>query len=80
MAELAAAITANPQRAITVDLAQQAITCGNRSYTFAIDPVSRNQLVNGWDDVDLTERYRDRILAFRTEDLIRRPWARPVRT
>ena len=33
---------------------QQTISRGNRSYEFAIDPVSRNQLLNGWDDIDLT--------------------------
>ena len=75
IAELAAAVTAAPEQPVTVDLEAQTITCGNRSYPFAIDPVSRNQLLNGWDDVDLTESYRDRILAFVTEDRGRRPWA-----
>ena len=78
IAELAAAVAADPNRPITVDLAQQAITCGNRSYVFAIDPTSRNQLINGWDDVDLTESYREKILAFKAEDRIRRPWAPPT--
>ena len=76
-AELAAAVTADPERPIEVDLEQQTITCGNRTYAFAIDPVSRSQLLNGWDDVELTENYRDRILAFQAEDRGRRPWARP---
>jgi len=78
VAELAAAVTADPERPLTVDLEQQTITCGNRSYAFAIDPVSRNHLINGWDDVDLTESYRDRITAFRAEDRIKRPWVAPV--
>jgi len=78
LAELAAAVTADPERPLTVDLEQQTITCGNRSYAFAIDPVSRNHLINGWDDVDLTESYRDRITAFRAEDRIKRPWVAPV--
>lgn len=78
VAELAAAVTDDPERPITVDLEQQTITCGNRSYAFAIDPVSRNQLINGWDDVDLTGSYREKILAFKSEDRIRRPWATPL--
>jgi 3-isopropylmalate/(R)-2-methylmalate dehydratase small subunit len=78
VAELAAAVTADPTRLIEVDLARQAITCGNRSIPFAIDPVSRNQLLNGWDDVDLTENYRDRIAAFCSEDRKNRPWALPA--
>ena len=75
--ELSAAISAEPARPLTVDLEQQAVVCGNRTLDFAIDPVSRNQLLNGWDDVDLTESYKDRITAFKTADRTRRPWARP---
>lgn len=73
--ELAAAIEADPAREVTVDLAQQTIACGNRTYNFAIDPVSRNQLLNGWDDVDLTDSYRARIEAYRASDRQARPWA-----
>ena len=52
--ELNAALSAEPARPLTVDLEQKTIACGNRTFEFAIDPVSRNQLLNGWDDVDLT--------------------------
>jgi len=75
--ELAAAVAADPERAVTVDLEQQTIICGSRNYGFAIDPVSRNQLINGWDDVDLTDSYRDQISAFKVEDRIRHPWVAP---
>ncbi len=78
VAELAAAVAADPQRDVTVDLVQQTIACGNRTYAFAIDPVSRNQFVNGWDDIDLTGSFRAQISAFRTEDRRRRPWALPT--
>jgi 3-isopropylmalate/(R)-2-methylmalate dehydratase small subunit len=77
-AELAAAIAADSQCDVTVDLALQTIACGNLTYAFAIDPVSRNQLVNGWDDIDLTESFRTRISAYRSEDRRRRPWALPT--
>jgi 3-isopropylmalate/(R)-2-methylmalate dehydratase small subunit len=77
VAELGAAIAADPAMSVTVDLEQQTITRGNRSFAFAIDPVSRNQLLNGWDDVDLTDSFRERITAFKTADGNRRPWARP---
>ncbi|MFA5901889.1 MAG: 3-isopropylmalate dehydratase small subunit, partial [Hyphomicrobium sp.] len=66
---------ADPAREITVDLERQTITCGNRSYGFALDPVSRNQLLNGWDDVDLTDSYREQVAAFRAKDRAARPWA-----
>jgi 3-isopropylmalate/(R)-2-methylmalate dehydratase small subunit len=75
--ELGAAIAADPEMTVTVDLEQQTIARGNRSFTFSIDPVSRNQLLNGWDDVDMTESHRDRISAFKAADRKRRPWAQP---
>ncbi len=77
-ADLASAVKSNPAQLIEIDLERQVIACGNRSYPFCIDPVSRNQLLNGWDDVDLMESYRDKILAFAAEDQIRRPWAAPA--
>lgn len=78
IAEMIAAITANPAQDIVVDLEQQTIACGNRSYDFMIDPVSRNQLMNGWDDVDLTESRRAEISAFKARDKNSRPWATPA--
>jgi len=80
IAELAAAIAADPDTPVTIDLEEQTISRGNRSFSFGIDPVSRNQLLNGWDDVDVTESYGARIAAFKAEDRERRPWARPARS
>jgi len=77
-ADLAAAVAAEPERQLTVDLERQTISCGNSSHNFSIDPVSRNQLLNGWDDVDLTESYRAQITAYRTADQLRRPWTMPT--
>ena len=79
VAELAAAISADAELPLSIDLEQQTISRGNRTYTFAVDPVSRNQLLNGWDDIDLTESNRDRIGAFQAEDQKRRPWAVPAK-
>lgn len=77
IADLAAAIAAHPEQEVVVDLESQTIVHGNRRYDFAIDPVSRNQLLNGWDDVDLTESRRAEIAAFRERDKQARPWATP---
>ena len=77
-AELAESVAANHERPITVDLEAQTITYGSSRCTFAIDAVSRNQLINGWNDVDLTESYHEQISAFRDEDCARRPWAAPA--
>jgi 3-isopropylmalate/(R)-2-methylmalate dehydratase small subunit len=74
--DLGAAIAADPELSVTVDLEQQTIARGNRCLNFTIDPVSRNQLLNGWDDIDLTESHSDRIAAFKAADRGRRPWVR----
>jgi 3-isopropylmalate/(R)-2-methylmalate dehydratase small subunit len=73
--DLAAAVAADPEMPVSIDLEQQTIERGNRSFRFTIDPVSRNQMLNGWDDIDLTESHRDRIAAFKAADRKRRPWA-----
>ncbi|MGB6349517.1 MAG: 3-isopropylmalate dehydratase small subunit [Pseudolabrys sp.] len=78
VAELAAAISANPAQDVTIDLEQQTIDCADRKFTFSVDPISRNQLLNGWDDIDLTDSYREAIAAFRAKDKTIRPWATPV--
>ena len=62
-AEIMAALQRTPELPVTVDLEQQTIVCGNRTYNFSIDPVRRMRLLNGWDDIALTESYRDRIAA-----------------
>jgi 3-isopropylmalate/(R)-2-methylmalate dehydratase small subunit len=66
-----------PGQRLTVDLEQQTIQCGDQTFRFAIDPVRRTRLLNGWDNVTLTESYRDKIAAFKAADRGRRPWATP---
>jgi len=71
-------LTKTPDLPVAVDLEQQTILCGNRTYTFAIDPVRRMRLLNGWDDIALTESYRDQIATFKSKDRAVRPWAIPA--
>jgi len=68
-----------PGRALTIDLEQQTIQCGDRSFHFAIDLILRTRLLNGWDNIALTESYIDNIAAFRRADRARRPWATPAK-
>jgi 3-isopropylmalate/(R)-2-methylmalate dehydratase small subunit len=75
--EIMGALNRTPVLPITVELERQTIVCGNRTYHFAIDPVRRMRLLNGWDDIALTENYRDRITAFKEGDQRERPWAFP---
>jgi 3-isopropylmalate/(R)-2-methylmalate dehydratase small subunit len=79
VSELGSLVAADPALPVTVDLERQTIARGNRTFAFSIDEVSRNQLLNGWDDIDLTENYRARIAAFKAADCERRPWIRPPR-
>ena len=79
VAALAQAIEQTPEQQITVDLECQAIECGGDRYGFATDPVSRNQLLNGWDDIDLTEQERAKIDAFKCAHLHAHPWVLPCR-
>src|SRR5947207_12998617 len=72
------ALQETPELSVTVDLEQQTIVCGNRSYRFSIDPIRRTRLLNGWDDIALTESYREQIAAFKAADRARRPWAAPA--
>jgi 3-isopropylmalate/(R)-2-methylmalate dehydratase small subunit len=76
-AEIMAALERTPDLPVTVDLERQTIVCGNRTYNFTIDPVRRMRLLNGWDDIAVTESYRDRISSFKAEDRAQRPWAVP---
>ena len=77
VSELGSLVAADPALSVTVDLERQTIARGNRTFAFSIDEVSRNQLLNGWDDIDLTESYRAQIAAFEAADRERRPWTRP---
>ena len=76
-AMLMGVLAEKPGQRLTVDLEQQTIQCGDQPFRFAIDPVRRTRLLNGWDNVTLTESYRDKIAAFKAADRTRRPWAAP---
>lgn len=65
--------------AVRVDLSDQMLHCGNRAFHFDIDPVWKTQLLNGWDDIDMTRSYQSAIEAFVEGDRVKRPWAEPDR-
>ncbi len=62
-----------------VDLEACTIASAELSLPFAIEPVRRIKLLNGWDDLDLTQTYAEAIGDFATRDQALRPWARPTR-
>jgi 3-isopropylmalate/(R)-2-methylmalate dehydratase small subunit len=62
---------------LRIDLAAQQIVAGNLVVPFTIDPVWKTQLLNGWDEIDLTLAQTPAIAAFRDRDRQARPWAVP---
>jgi 3-isopropylmalate/(R)-2-methylmalate dehydratase small subunit len=77
-AALARLLEEKPDAPVTVDLEQQTIKCRGETLRFTIDPVRRTRLLNGWDDVAMTESYMSEIATFKAADRARRPWARPA--
>ncbi len=63
--------------AIRVDLAAQTVSVGNKVIAFEVRADWKKQLLNGWDDVDLTRSYAEDIAAFVARDKGGRPWATP---
>jgi 3-isopropylmalate/(R)-2-methylmalate dehydratase small subunit len=62
---------------ITVDLETSTITCRSQNIPFAIDSVRRLQLLNGWDDLDLTLQHQSAIQTYREQRLSDQAWAFP---
>jgi 3-isopropylmalate/(R)-2-methylmalate dehydratase small subunit len=77
-ATLIGSLGEKPHPPLTVDLEQQTIQCGDETFRFAIDPVRRTRLLNGWDNIGLTASYMGEIAAFKMADRARRPWAMPA--
>jgi 3-isopropylmalate/(R)-2-methylmalate dehydratase small subunit len=75
---LVAALTREPTLPVTVDLESQSIICDELRYPFTIDPARRTRLLNGWDDLDVTDLFRAQIDAFKAADRKARPWALPA--
>ena len=67
----------NPERhRVGVDLEQCVLTCDPAlaPIPFVIAPPARDMLLEGLDEIGLTERSLDRIAAFEANDRKRRPW------
>lgn len=65
----------NPGVPMEVDLEKQVITRGNKfSFPFEIDPFRKHCLLNGLDDIGLTEVKSAHIVDFEAKDKNKRPW------
>jgi 3-isopropylmalate/(R)-2-methylmalate dehydratase small subunit len=70
-------LRADPQTVVTVRLAEQDISWNDLVAGLEIAPDAKQQLLNGWDDIDLTLRHTEAISAWASADAARRPWAQP---
>ena len=60
---------------ITVDLEAQTVTSTDgTTYPFEVDAFKKNCLINGLDDIGLTEQKADAIAGFEAEAAAARPW------
>jgi len=65
----------NPGTPIEIDLEKQVVTRGNKfSFPFEVEPFRKHCLLNGLDDIGLTEVKATKISAFEDNDKNKRPW------
>jgi 3-isopropylmalate/(R)-2-methylmalate dehydratase small subunit len=62
---------------LRVDLETQSVGTEARQFAFQVDPVRRLQLLNGWDDIDLTLRHTEQIATYRRDRVAAEPWIVP---
>ncbi|MFK7876900.1 MAG: 3-isopropylmalate dehydratase small subunit [Paracoccaceae bacterium] len=61
--------------AVTIDLDTYRATFGQDQIQFALEDTWRTKLINGWDDIDLTQAHSADIAAYRSTYHTRNPWA-----
>ncbi|MEM1065328.1 MAG: 3-isopropylmalate dehydratase small subunit [Pseudomonadota bacterium] len=66
------------QAQLTLNIDTRTITVGDRSIAFTLSEAAARKLINGWDDVDLTEHHRPAIAAYRARRATLQPWAFPA--
>lgn len=76
-AEAAEALIAACPAALRIDLAALTIAGPGGEVPFALDPVWREKLVNGWDDIDLTASRAGAIADFAARRRRAAPWVWP---
>ncbi|MEM9044410.1 MAG: 3-isopropylmalate dehydratase small subunit, partial [Pseudomonadota bacterium] len=57
-----------------VDLSTSRLTVCGREIPFDLDPVWREKLINGWDDIDLTHQHAEAIRTYRAKRAEAHPW------
>ena len=60
-----------------VDIPTRTITLGAHMMSFSLDDASCAKIINGWDDIDLTNHHQTSISAFGQTRWQQYPWSRP---
>lgn len=74
LATLLAAVERSPGLSVCLDLEQQVVGCGRLTFSFDIDPFSRECLLRGLDDVELTLEHRSELESFEARQREAAPW------
>lgn len=75
VAQLFDEVAAFPGYQLTIDLERQVIVkAQGEEIPFDVQAFRKYCLINGLDDIGLTLRYKDKIAAFETERLAKKPW------
>ena len=78
-AEVAALVRLASAGEVTVDLAARTVTAPDGSaFAFEIDPLRREALMEGLDDLGVTLKQMDQVRAWQADDRHARPWAWPA--
>ena len=59
---------------VTVDLVQQAVAYGNARVNFTVEPLRRQALLQGLDDISQTLQHDQAIAEYQAADRLNRPW------
>lgn len=65
------------QTKLSLYIEKKKIAVGSDIIRFTISEASQQKLIHGWDDIDLTERYRPAISTYRAQRAQSQPWAFP---
>jgi 3-isopropylmalate/(R)-2-methylmalate dehydratase small subunit len=69
------AVAAQPGYSVAIDLPAQTVTTpAGEVLRFEVDGFRKQCLINGWDEIGLTLRHKDKIAAFEQARLARHPW------
>ena len=67
----------NESATVLINIRQRSITLEDTVIAFQLDEMPALKLINGWDDVDLTQAYNEQIAEFRLQQLADRQWIWP---